>query len=124
MRGVAALRDQWRQPADFQLQAHIDQQVGLAQLEQEAGLGFDEVRILIALGHRFYVDRVAADFLGQGGHVGGRGDDVQFLGRRKRWAKADLVASRQILRLPDKYPVVKQRYSCQAPRRVRAVRSQ
>ena len=37
-------------------EADDDQQVGLAQLEQEAGLGFDEVRVLVALGDGFDVD--------------------------------------------------------------------
>ena len=45
---VAALLDQRRQPADLQLAADDDQQVGLLQLQDEARLGLDEVRILIA----------------------------------------------------------------------------
>ena len=49
------------------------------QLEQKAGLGLDEVRILITLGDGFDADLVSADLLGQGRHVCGRRDDVEFL---------------------------------------------
>ena len=72
--------DQRRQPADLQLQPHHHQQIGLPQFEQEAGLGFHEVRILVALGDRFDVDLVPADFLRQGRQVGRRRDDIQLLG--------------------------------------------
>ena len=87
MRGVAALRDQGRQPPDLQLQPHDHQQIRLPQFEQEAGLGFHEVRILVALGHRFDVDLVAAHFLRQSRQVGRRRYDIQLLGRRNRRGK-------------------------------------
>ena len=45
---VAALLDERRQPADLELAADDDQQIGLLQLQDEARLGLDEVRILIA----------------------------------------------------------------------------
>ena len=46
---VAALLDERRQPADLQLAADDDQDVRLLQLEDEARLRLDEVRILVAL---------------------------------------------------------------------------
>ena len=52
---------QRRQPADLQLAADDDQQVGLLQLQDEARLRLDEVRILVALGDRLDRDLVAAD---------------------------------------------------------------
>ncbi len=74
--------DERRQPSDLKLQAHHDQQIGLAQLQQETGLGLDKVRILIALGNGFNLDLVAANFLRQRRQVGGGCDDVELLGRR------------------------------------------
>jgi len=58
-----ALRDEWRQPSDFELQSHHDEQVSLTKLQQKTRLGFNEVGILIAFGHRLHVDLVAAHFL-------------------------------------------------------------
>jgi hypothetical protein len=66
---VAGLSDQRRQPANFQLQADHDQQVSLAELKEEAGLGLHEVRILIPTGDRFHVDMVATDLRGQRGQI-------------------------------------------------------
>src|SRR5229473_1066730 len=60
---VAALSDQRRKPADLQLQSYADQEIGMAQLQQEAGLGIDKVRVLIALGQRLNINLVAANFL-------------------------------------------------------------
>src|SRR6185503_4065658 len=40
---VPALRDERRQPPNLELQAHRDQQICLAQLEQEAWLGLNEM---------------------------------------------------------------------------------
>ena len=63
--GIAALRDQRRQPSDLQLQSDDHQQVGLAEIQQEAGLGLDEVGVLIALGDGIDSDVVAADSRGR-----------------------------------------------------------
>jgi hypothetical protein len=57
---IAALLDERGQPADLQLAADDDQEVRLLQLENEAGLGFDEVGILVASGDRFHGDAIAA----------------------------------------------------------------
>src|SRR5260370_28405504 len=62
---VATLSDQWRKPADLQLQSYADQKIGVAQLQQEAGLGIDKVRILIAFGQRLNINLFAANFLCQ-----------------------------------------------------------
>ena len=77
---IAALRDQWRKPADLQLQSHDYQQICVAQLEQEAGLGFHKVRILISLGNRLDGHLITADFLGKSRPVGRRGDHIDLLG--------------------------------------------
>ena len=58
---VPALRDERRQPADLELAADDDQQIGAIQLDDEARLRFDEMRILIATRERFDGDLVAAD---------------------------------------------------------------
>src|SRR5207245_3102621 len=78
--GIPTLRDQRRQPADFQLQADHDQQISLAQLEQKAWLGLNEVWILISSGNRFHVDLVASDLLSEGSLIGGSGDDIELFG--------------------------------------------
>src|SRR5262249_20047494 len=77
---IAALRDQRRQPADFKIQANADQQIGVAQLEEKAGLGLNEVRILVAFGESFYINLIAADLAGKRGEVSQRGNDSQFFG--------------------------------------------
>ena len=81
--GIPALRDQRRQPADFELQAHYYQQVCLLQFEEETGLRFDEVRILVALGDGIDRDQVASDFARQRGEVFGSSHHVD-LGRGLR----------------------------------------
>ncbi len=73
---VAALLDERRQPADLQLPAHGHEEVGLGELQDEAGLGLDEVRVLVAAGDRLHLDPVAAHLAGEVGQVLGAGDDV------------------------------------------------
>src|SRR5947209_19392431 len=75
---VSAPRDERWQPANLQLQANGDQQIGLAQLEQEAWFRLNEVRILIAFGERFHADVVAAHFLRQRRHVCRGRDYIKF----------------------------------------------
>ena len=70
--------DKRRQPADFQVQPDQHQQIGVAQFQQEAGFGFNIVRVLISLGNGFDVNLVATYFLGERGHVGGGGDYVDL----------------------------------------------
>ena len=80
---VAGLRDQWRQPANFQVETHTDEQVGVPQFQQEAGFGLDEMRILISPGDRLHIDSITSDLLRQSGQIGGRGDDNELLGKGK-----------------------------------------
>ena len=75
--GVARLVDQRRQPADFQVAPDHHQQIRLVQLQHEARLGLDEVRILVAAGERFDGDLVAADLADDRRQVARRGDDVE-----------------------------------------------
>src|SRR5216684_4562614 len=74
---ITALGDQRRKPADLQLQSYADQEIGMAQLQQEAGLGIDKVRVLIALGQRLNIDLVAANFLGNRREVSKRSNHLQ-----------------------------------------------
>jgi hypothetical protein len=90
--GVAALGQQRRQPPDLQFTPHHHQQVGVVQLENEAGLGFDEVRILIAAGQRLDAHLVAADLADQRGEIFSRGDD---LGRRRRGGRSHRPGQRR-----------------------------
>jgi hypothetical protein len=78
---VAALRDQRRQPANFQIQSHQDQKIGVPQLQQETRLGIDEMRVLIALGQRLDIYLVPSDLLRQRCKIGKSGYDLQILGR-------------------------------------------
>ena len=73
---IATLLDERRQPADLQLAADGHQDVRLLQLQDEARLGFDEVRILISAGDRLDRDAIAADFTGNGRQILGGRDDV------------------------------------------------
>ena len=85
---VAALLDERRQPADLELAPDDDQQVGFLELEDEARLRFDEVRILIALRERIDGDPIAAHLLRDRRQILGRGDDVE-LSLRARVGDAD-----------------------------------
>src|SRR5713101_8112905 len=78
--GIGGLRDQRRQPADFKLETDNDQEIGALELEQEARLGVDKVRILIAAGNGFNFNFVATDFLRESGKVGGSGYDLKLAG--------------------------------------------
>src|SRR5262249_22582728 len=85
---VAALLNERRQPTDLQLTSNHDQQVGLLQLENEARLRLDEVRILIAAGDGLDRDAIAADPAGNRREVLGRGDHVQPRLRRRGCRRA------------------------------------
>src|ERR1700730_5540858 len=60
---IGGLRDQRRGPPDLQFEAHDDQQVRPLQLQEEAGLGVNEVGILVAACDGLDVNFVAADLL-------------------------------------------------------------
>src|SRR5207249_3183071 len=63
-------------------------QVRSAQLHKKAGLGFDEVRVLVAARDGFNVHFIAANFLREGRKVGGGGHDVEFA-CRLRWRRTE-----------------------------------
>ena len=77
---IATLCDQWRKPANLQLQPDANQNIRLAKFEQKARLGLYEVRVLIALRNRFDVDAITADLLRQCRHVSCRCDYIELLG--------------------------------------------
>ena len=65
--------------ADLQLQADANPQVRFPGLEHVAGFGGDEMRVLLAGGDRGDTDMVAADRLGNGLEVRGRGYDIELV---------------------------------------------
>ena len=75
---VAAAVEERRQPADLQLAADRDIQVGAAHRQDEARLRLHEVRILIALRERGHRHLVATDLAGDRPEVFGRRNDVQL----------------------------------------------
>ena len=81
--GIAALRDQRRQPPNLKVESDDDEQVGMAQFQKKAGLGLDKMRVLIAFGDRFNVDLVAANLLRQRSQVRGGGNHVELLRVRR-----------------------------------------
>ena len=82
---VAAAGQQRRQPADLELAADDDQQVGAAHRENEARLRINEVRILVALRERRDRHLVAADLARERAEIFGRGHDLQLrAGDRRR----------------------------------------
>ena len=82
--GIPALCDQRRKPSDLKLQTNHHQQVRLLQFQQEAGLGFHKMRILISPGNGLDVHMVAAHFLRKRGHIRGGGHNIQLLGFSSR----------------------------------------
>ena len=60
---IAALRLKRREPPDFKLETDYRQQVSFLKFQQEAWLGIDKVRILIALGDGVDVNAIAPDLL-------------------------------------------------------------
>jgi hypothetical protein len=69
--GVSRVGEQRRRPADLELEADFDEEVGALQFQQVRRLGVDEVRILEAGGDRRDLDARAADLARDGGEVGG-----------------------------------------------------
>src|SRR5205807_5478842 len=64
------LRDERREPADFQLEADDDQEICVAELEEETRFRLDEMRVLVAACDGLRSNLVAADFLRERGKVG------------------------------------------------------
>src|SRR5437773_5506960 len=75
--GVPALCEQERNPADLQLRARTDQQIGGADAGDEAGTRFDTVRILKRGGSRVHRHFVSPQFLGQGAPFGFTGEYIE-----------------------------------------------
>ena len=63
-----------------------DEQVGALELDQVGGLGVDEMGVLVAGGDRGDLGEIAGDRPGDGGEVGGGGDDLQTWRRARRRA--------------------------------------
>src|SRR5204863_5247143 len=84
---VAALLNQRRQPPDFQFAADDDEQIGALQLQNEAGLGFDEVRILITARDEVDGRAVAGDLPADRRQILRRRHDVELSLREERRAE-------------------------------------
>ena len=76
--GIPALLNEWRQPADLELSADHDKEIRALELEDEARLGFDEVRILITARNRFNRHTIAADLPPDRREIFGRRDHVEL----------------------------------------------
>ena len=76
--GIASAIDQGWEPADFQLRAALDQQIGFVEQADKTRPGIDEMRILRPLGNGGDSDLVAADFLGDRPKIRQRGHDIQL----------------------------------------------
>ena len=72
-----------RQPPDLELRATVDEHVGLAQLDDEAGPRIDEVRIFGRLRQDGDIDIIAADLARDRSEVGQSRDDINFGLRRE-----------------------------------------
>src|SRR5260370_41531831 len=84
MGGVA---DERRKAADFELESNDNKKISVPEFQKKAGLGFDEMRILVATRDGFDIDPVAADLLGECGQVRCSGHDIQLvIGARRRRA--------------------------------------
>jgi len=66
---VTALRDQGRQPSNLQLEPHYLEQIRLHQLQQEAGFGLNEVRVLVPFGDGVHGNAIAAHFARDGSQI-------------------------------------------------------
>ena len=75
---VAGLVDQRRQPADLEVEAVLDQNVGFVQRDDEARLRLNVVGILVRLADAGDVDAIAADVARDGREIGQRGDDLEL----------------------------------------------
>ena len=81
---VARVLQERGEPAEFQLGAAVDQDIGVAQLHDEARPGVDEVRVFRRLRHRGHVRFVGSDLTRERAEIGQGGDDVEF-GVSDRW---------------------------------------
>ena len=75
---VARILQKRREPADLKFRPAIDQHIGLAQFDDEAGSRIDEMRVLGRLGQDGDIDIVAADLARERSVIGQSRDDVEF----------------------------------------------
>ena len=73
---VAGLREKQRQPADFEIRAGTQQEVGRARSRNQAGTRLDAMRILQCRGGRVDRDPIAADLVRKRRPFGLAGQDV------------------------------------------------
>ena len=85
---VSALLNERREPADLELAADGNQQVCFLELQDEARLRFDEMRILIAFRDRVDGRAIAGHLARNRREILRRRDDVQ-LALRLRWGGHD-----------------------------------
>jgi hypothetical protein len=78
---VARAGEEYREPPDLEVETDEEQQIGAVQLEREARLRVDEVRILRRERERADVHRLAADVLRDRGEIGDGRDDAERRGR-------------------------------------------
>ena len=75
---IARVLQKGRQPAELKLGPAIDQDVGVAQRNNETRPRINEVRVFGGLGQNNEVDFVAADFSGERTEIGQGGNDIQL----------------------------------------------
>ena len=75
---VARVLQQRRQPPDLEFGAAVDQDISVAQLDDETRTRIDEVGVFGRFGEDAYVHFVPADFASERTEIGKGGDDFQF----------------------------------------------
>src|SRR5262245_30559726 len=74
---VSALGEQQRNPANLQLRARADEQIGRADARDQAGTRFDTVRVLQRSRRRVHVHLVATDLLSEGSPLRFASEDIE-----------------------------------------------
>ena len=95
---VARVLQERRQPPDLEFCATVDEHVGLAQLDDEAGPRIDEVRIFGRLREDRHVDVVTADLAGDRSQVGQSRNDIDFGLRAQRGGRQRQAAIAALVR--------------------------
>ena len=75
---VARVLQERRKPSDFQLGPAVDQDIGIAQLDDEARTRINEVRVLGWFRQDADLDFVSPDLPGNRTEIGKSGDDFEF----------------------------------------------
>src|SRR5262249_2195185 len=81
---IAALLNERWEPTDLEVAANQDKHVGLLELQYEARLCFDEVRVLIASCDRVHGDAIAPNFARDRREILRGRHNIQFA-LRSRW---------------------------------------